>query len=310
MSHPAPDAARGPAEHRRCVGLVGIGLLGSAIARRLCERFEVFGHDLDPARVEALGIEPVAPAVLRTRVDRCVLCLPDATVAEEVLFGREGLIAGDGQVRTIIDTTTGDLQVTERLVEKLGSAGVRYVEACVSGSSAEMASGDAVLLAGGEEDDIGAARDVLDALASVVFRLGPQGSGLRAKLAVNLLLGLERLALGEALVFGEALGLSATSLLEVFRAGPASARVVDTKGPKMALGEFAPVARLAQHRKDVAVILAAAARAGLELPATGLHARILDEGILRGLGDADNSAIVEVVRLLARREKSPASPPE
>jgi 3-hydroxyisobutyrate dehydrogenase-like beta-hydroxyacid dehydrogenase len=116
------------------------------------------------------------------------------------------------------------------------------------------------------------------------------------KLALNLVLGLNRAVLAEGLTFAEALGLNPETALEVLRAGPAWSRVMETKGGKMLRRDFTPEARLSQHLKDVRLILAAGERGGAPLPLSSLHREILERAEAEGLGAEDNSAVIEIWR--------------
>jgi 3-hydroxyisobutyrate dehydrogenase-like beta-hydroxyacid dehydrogenase len=120
------------------------------------------------------------------------------------------------------------------------------------------------------------------------------------KLVTNLVLGLNRAALAEGLAFAESLGLDAAASLRVLRSSAAYSRVMDTKGEKMVQGEYTPQARLSQHLKDVRLIRAAGTSAGAELPLSAAHKALLERAVEMGLGDLDNSAVIEAVRRLRR----------
>lgn len=120
--------------------------------------------------------------------------------------------------------------------------------------------------------------------------------GARAKLATNLVLGLNRAALAEGLVFAEAIGLDGRTFVDLLRDSPAYSRAVDAKGEKMLAGDFAPEARLRQHAKDVGLMLEQAAACGRVLPMTKAHARVLDDSIAAGDGELDNSAVIVQIR--------------
>jgi 3-hydroxyisobutyrate dehydrogenase-like beta-hydroxyacid dehydrogenase len=114
---------------------------------------------------------------------------------------------------------------------------------------------------------------------------------------MNLVLGLNRAVLAEGLVFAGACGISPKEALRVFRSGPAWSRVMDTKGRRMIERDFEPVARLSQHRKDVDLILAAAARNGAQTPFSQLHQELLTKVERAGFGGEDNSAILRAFEL-------------
>ena len=193
--------SRVPGDGRQVTGMIGLGLLGSAIARRLLERgLEVIGLDIDPGRAPELGMETTdSPAQLAERVERVVLCLPDSDAVEEVCGGSAGLLAAAAsRLELVIDCTTGDPDRSEALAGRMGGAGIAFVEAEVSGSSELMLSGEAALLVGAEPGSLEAAAELLDALSPLVFHLGPVGAGAKMKLVSNLVVGLNRLVLAEA----------------------------------------------------------------------------------------------------------------
>ena len=297
--------SRAPGDGRPATGMIGLGLLGSAITQRLLEHgLEVVGFDIEPGRALELGIETAdSPAQLAARVERIVLCLPDSDAVEEVCGGSSGLLsAAASRLELVIDCTTGDPDRSEALAGRLGGAGIAFVEAEVSGSSELMLSGEAALLVGAEPGSLEAATELLDALSPVVFHLGPVGAGAKMKLVSNLAVGLNRLVLAEALYLAERVGVEPGALLEVLRAGPGHSRAGELKGGKMVKSDYSPEARLAQHLKDVELILDLGDAAGADLPLSRLHRELLARGVEEGLGELDNSSIIEVLRNSPARE--------
>ena len=283
------------------VGLVGIGLVGTALAERLLSHGSgVVGYDIVPEKCEQLerlgGEAATAPAEVGSRARRVLLSLLTSGVVREVIKGRGGLLEAEPLPALIVDTTTGDPAQTEAIAADLADRGIGYLDATIAGSSAQVRSGEAVFMVGGDEKHFAAAGDILGALTDSVFHVGAAGSGARMKLVVNLVLGLNRLALAEGLVFAERLGLDAETTLALLRATPAYSRVMDTKGPKMVSADFEPQARLAQHRKDVELILEMAAKLGQPLPLCEVHFDVLDAAISAGDGHLDNSAVIREIR--------------
>ena len=124
--------------------------------------------------------------------------------------------------------------------------------------------------------------------------MGPNGKGAEAKLVVNLILGLNRLVLAEALSLSTRAEIDLEQLLEVLRSSSAYSRVMDIKGDKMITGDFTPEGRLRQHLKDVGLILDMGEQVQARLPLSTLHAELLREAVASGYGDDDNSAIINV----------------
>ena len=133
-------------------------------------------------------------------------------------------------------------------------------------------------------------------MGAKAFHVGLCGSAARMKLISNLVLGLNRAVLAEGLAFAEALGVSPAAALEVMAGSNAYSRAMDVKGRKMVERDFSVQARLSQHLKDVRLMLDAAAAAGLSLPLTETHRRLMEQAEAAGYGEQDNSAIIEVLR--------------
>jgi 2-hydroxy-3-oxopropionate reductase len=267
------------------IGLIGVGLLGSAIAARLSAAgYPLLGYDIVPDR--RLG----GAASSQHVVDECrtiILCLPTSDVVAQVI-GEVKLARGT----VIIDATTGEPETMAGMGAKLAAQGVDYLDATVLGSSRVVRNGAATVMAGGRREVFDAAAPIFRTFSSRAFYLGSFGAGARMKLVANLALGLHRAVLAEALSFAEAYGVSPTDALEVLKAGAAYSRVMDDKGEKMLHHDFAVEARLSQHLKDVRLILAAAAAKGAKVPLSQLHRQLLERLEAAGYGDADNSAII------------------
>ena len=291
-SHPAKEK----------IGLVGIGLVGLALAENLIAAgFDVIGCDIDPDRrryLDELGGKTVEhPADIADKCSRIFLALMTSEIVGNVVEGDTGLLSVSNTPRIIIDTTTGDPTATEVLATRLAEKDVGYLDATVSGSSQQIREKKGVIMVGGETGVLDDCRDLLDAVADKIFHVGPPGSGAKAKLATNLVLGLNRLALAEGIVFAEGLGLDLRSYLELVRETPAYSVAADIKGQKMLDSDFTPQAKVGQHHKDLSLILEEADKAGRYLPMTTLHRAILSDLIAGGDGDLDVCAVIKVLRM-------------
>ncbi|MBN2316132.1 MAG: NAD(P)-dependent oxidoreductase [Sedimentisphaerales bacterium] len=289
----------------RQIGLIGIGLVGMALAESLLKAgFKVVGYDIDSERCiefEKLGGHTVtSPAKVASRVEHLILSLPDTKVVRQVIEGPNGVLKAEPLPKYIIDTTTGDPTETMGIAEQLKQRGIDMLDATISGSSRQVREKVAVFMVGGDKTTFETCRDIFTALSEKVFYVGPSGHGSKAKLASNLILGLNRLVLAEGLVFAEKLGLDLAAFLELLKETPAYSVVMDTKGEKMLKGDFTPQARIRQHHKDVSLILKYAETAGQELPLSNVHLDILTKAIAAGDGDLDNSAVIKEIR---RRDK-------
>lgn len=283
-----------PEDSHPTLGLIGIGLMGTAIAERLLAAgAPVFGWDVSADRRDALTVAGGTSAADAIEVvstcDRVLLSLPSHDTVQDVLESAESVLR-HGQI--VIDTSTGDPDAAVTQAARLARRGVEYLDATVSGSSQQLREGTAVFLVGGSDAAFRDCSDVLGWLTSKVYHTGPAGSGARMKLVTNLVLGLNRAALAEGLWFARSLGLDLEQTLFLLRESVSYSRIMDTKGEKMLRGDFAPQAKLSQHLKDVRLMLSIAGRANAPLPLTETHQRLLETAMQRGLGELDNSAIL------------------
>jgi 3-hydroxyisobutyrate dehydrogenase-like beta-hydroxyacid dehydrogenase len=279
---------------------VGIGLVGSALAENLLAAgYSVAGYDTSAERLrhlQSLGGRAVQSARdVAEHARRVILSLPDTDVVLEAVEGPSGLMQAQELPTDILDTTTGDPDRTAALARRLAARGVAFLDATLSGSSEQVRRREAVFMVGGRPEAYEQCRDLFETLAEVSFPLGPPGSGSRAKLASNLILGLNRLVLAEGLLFAQKLGLDPAAFLEMVKTTPAYSRAMDVKGEKMIRGDFTPQSRIVQHLKDLQIILDYAGREGQELPLARVHRDILQEAVAAGEGNLDTSAVIQVL---------------
>ena len=283
------------------VGIVGLGLMGSVLARRLVAAgFDVVGYDIDAAKTAALaalgGRAAASIGDVARAADPIILAVFDTGQVEEVVEGPILTALGDGSGKIVTCTSTCDPDRIAALARRVEPRGLRFLETPVSGTSEQVRRGEGVGLIGGDRQVAAQVASVLDAIFPVRFHVGAPGDGGRAKLAVNLILGLNRVALAEGLVFATRLGLDPQAFLEIARGSAAYSQVMDTKGAKMATSDFAPEGRARQTLKDVHLMLDQAARCGQALPLLEVHRDILAACVAAGEGDLDNSVVINEIR--------------
>jgi 3-hydroxyisobutyrate dehydrogenase-like beta-hydroxyacid dehydrogenase len=283
------------------VGIVGLGLMGEVYAQRLIDaKIPVTGFDIDPARCARLaeiGGRPASSAAELAKSARCVIvAVFNTEQVEDVVENHLLPVLGDGSDKIVLCMSTCDPDRVAALAKRVMPRGIRYLDMPVSGTSDQVRRGDGVALIGGDMAIAEEMKDVLDALFVRRFHVGKTGDGGRAKLAVNLILGLNRLALAEGLVFAERLGLDPAAFLEVARGCASYSQVMDTKGPKMVRGDFSAEGRVKQTLKDAHLMLDQAAAAGQRLATLELHVGVLEGCVREGEADLDNSAIIREVR--------------
>ncbi len=283
------------------VGLIGLGLLGQALAHRLTGAgFAVAGFDIDPDKTTKLveiGVQPAhSISDLAQRCTPIVLAVFSTDQVEDVVERELMPVLGDGSKAIVLCASTCDPDRIAVLNARVEPRGLRLLETPISGSSGQVARGEGVGLIGGDPAVAAEVEPILRVLFPTYFHIGKVGDGGRAKLAINLILGLNRVALAEGLTFAQRLGLDPAAFLDVARKSAAYSQVMDVKGAKMVDRDFTPEGRVTQHLKDVHLMLEQAERIGQRLPALEVHADILEACVQHGEGELDNSIVVEEIR--------------
>lgn len=281
------------------IGIIGLGLMGTAITERLlAHNFHLFVWNRTREKADpmlALGAQwsdnPLADC------SRVIISLYTSDVVETVLQQMLAELHDNQQAkilngRILIDTTTGAPEQSVAMCSRLAKFGVQYMDAPVSGSSNQTRSGEATVMVGGEPEAFEACCDLWPVLGANVYHTGAIGSAAKMKLVCNLVLGLNRAALAEALVFAQCIGVDPAAALEILRGSMAYSRVMDVKGQKMLEEDFTVQARLSQHLKDVRLML----DSGVTLPLSQTHRQLLEQAEALGLGDVDNCAIIKAIQ--------------
>ncbi|QXT38195.1 NAD(P)-dependent oxidoreductase [Gymnodinialimonas ceratoperidinii] len=271
------------------VGVFGLGLIGTALAGRLLAAgYAVAGTDPSAERCKAfkaLG-GTLADSADIWSSDVVFSCVFDTAQLADLIAQAPGTEA------VLVSMSTCDPDQMAPLATKAQARGITLIEAPISGTSKALAAGDVLLLVAGAEAAVARAAPLLDALARQFLHVGEIGNGNRAKLAINLVLGLHRAALAEGMVFAEAIGLDAADFLEMAKASAAYSAVMDAKGDALVHRDFTPLGRIAQSAKDFELIRDQAKAAGQGLPFTGTYLDMMRDALAAGEGDLDNAAVL------------------
>lgn len=283
----------------KTVGIFGLGLIGIALAERLIAGgHKVIGLDPDPARgtmLRDLGGMPAAAEDLWT-----------ADVLLSAVFSTDqlaGIIAdapeGSGKVLVTLSTCDPD-----QIAELEGTAqrrGITLVESPISGTSLQVQKGTALLLLAGDSAGLDTFEEVAGAISEHRVRVGVIGNGNKTKLAINCILGLNRVAVAEGLVFAEAMGLDPENFLETALQSAARSDVMAAKGPMIVAQDFKPLGRITQCHKDAVLIDEMGARGGHpNLPMVNRYLEVLENSLAAGEGDLDNSGVFYAVGRMAK----------
>ena len=287
------------------VGFLGLGAMGSGMAGRLAEAgFAVSAFNRTAGKAEVLagrGVRVAATAAAAARdADVLVVSLATADAVDEVLGGPQGALAAARPGTLVADTSTVSPAAARAAAARIVSAGLRAVDACVVGNAQHARDGELRFMIGGAAADVAALGPVLDVLGKQVVHVGDHGMGATAKVAMNVLMGVQMQALAEAVVFGERAGLSRAQLIEMISASGYSSPVMRFKAGVMARRAFGQADfRLSLMRKDLLLALADAQQMGVPMPVTAASYEVLTMAANAGLGDLDCAAVLTQVEHMA-----------
>jgi 2-hydroxy-3-oxopropionate reductase len=289
------------------VGFIGLGIMGLPMAGNLLKAgFDVVGYNLSEGRVRALveaggrGASDVAGAV--RDVDMVITMVPDSPDVEAVTGGDDGVFANARKDALYIDMSSIRPDVSVRVAAAGREAGLRVLDAPVSGGEVGAIEASLSIMVGGEAEDFAAAKPLLDALGTTVVHVGPAGSGQTVKAANQLIVAGNIELVAEAIVFLEAYGVDTKAALEVLGGGLAGSTVLNRKGAGMLAREFQPGFRLALHNKDLGIVQSAAREAGVAIPLGAVVSQLVGAMVARGDGGLDHSGLLKLVQELSGRD--------
>lgn len=278
------------------LGFIGLGYLGSRIARRLAlAGFPMAVYDADHMKAVELSVfeADIArhPGTLAGQVDVVLSCLPDEAAVEAVYLGTGNVLRSVQPGTRIIELSTISPELARHLHRAARHNGIPLLDVGVSGSTLAAEAGALTLFGGGEREKFEASEPIFAAIARQWFYMGPGGSGMSMKLVVNLLLGVGMQAIAEAIALGEKLDLPRDPLLDTLSK---TAVVAPAHAGKLATAkkqDYDPQFPARLMRKDFGLILAAANQVGLSLPATEASAAINAAEANAGI-EEDFSAVI------------------
>src|ERR1700687_1909788 len=291
------------------LGFIGLGNMGSRVAQRLlANRYQVFVYDRNIVKADAIATRGgvVAKNILELagNADVILSCLTNDEAVQSVFAGPAGIFAEARPGTIVLEMSTVSPE-TSRELHKLGArGGIEVLDVAISGSTTAAEQGILTLLAGGNRELFRAAEPIFQAVAKQYFLLGGPGSGTAMKLVVNTLLGVGMQAIAEAVVLGEKAGLDRERLLEVLSQTAVIAPAHVGKLAKAAINDYSPQFPLRLMNKDFELILKAAAKTHVSMPATEAAFYVNSEE-LSGNNEKDFSAVLRRMEEVAGIEAVP-----
>lgn len=298
------------------IAFLGLGVMGSAMASRLVDaNFTVSVYNRTSAKAQELRERGVRvaddPADAACGADVVLVSVSTAEVVEQFLFGPHGALAVLAPDAVVVDLSTVSPDAAVAMAERIAEHGHRALDACVLGNLKHARDGEIRLMIGGESSAVNTLLPVFRTLAKDVRHLGPSGTGAKAKIAMNLLMGAQMQALSEAIVYGVAAGLDRDTLISMIAASGYSSPMMSFKCGAMSSRRFERADfKLSLMRKDLGLVLEQARAAGVPLPVTAAGHNVLTAAVNAGLGDLDCSAVlVELERQAGITAPDAVTPP-
>ena len=290
-----------PAEEIRTVGFLGVGLMGSPMARHLLRAgFDVRVWNRTPGKLDPLidaGATPAStPAAAAEGADALCLCVTDKAAVEHVLFGPGGAAEAAHAPALAVDFSTIGPTATLSLAGRLkGQCGTTWVDAPVSGGATGAEQGKLVIMCGGEAHDIARLGPLLAAFSQRVTRIGELGAGQTLKLCNQLIVATNLVAISEAFKLASVSGLDLDIIPQALAGGFADSIPLQIFGRRMAQGVFTPVlGELALMLKDLSAVQELAGEHGSVLPMTLAALEVYRRAAGRGLIHEDLAALFKL----------------
>lgn len=290
------------------VGLLGLGIMGSAMAPNLLAAgFKVVGFDIAAERLDAFertgGTPATAPREVAMAADILISVLPSVQALEQVLCGPDGLLAAGRRNRILVEASTLPLQDKERLRAAAAPA-FTLLDCPLSGTGAQAAVKDLLVYASGDSAAIERCVPVFRGFARAWHDLGPFGNGSKMKFVANLLVSIHNVAAAEAFVLGMKAGLRPEDIYRVVGDGAGGSRMFTVRGPLMIEDVYEPATMKVEiWQKDMKIISEFAAALDCPTPLLNACAPVYTAAMAQGRGGQDTAAVCAVLAEMARLDR-------
>ena len=282
------------------VGVVGIGVMGSAIATRLLERgHRLWLRDPDPGKTAPLvakgAVAAPSAAALTSEADYVITSLNTAEIVERVVFGPDGIAGGAGSNSLLVDMSSIDPKATAIMAARLEKeTGMAWVDAPLSGGAPAALKGQLTLMLGGTDAAVERARLVLTDLATNITHMGASGAGQTTKLINQVLCACNFLSVAEATRLALDGGVDARRIPAALAGGRADSRILQEFMPKMAVFDYSPTGRIDNMLKDLEAVQRYAMALRTPMPLTGLVTELHRIMVAAGIGPEDSAAYMKL----------------
>ena len=292
------------------VGFVGLGIMGRPMLKNLLKAgHTVIAYGRNAEKLDAVvkdGAQRGASnSDVGARTPVVITMLPDGPEVEEVVLGANGILASSRPGSVIIDMSSINPLVSQKIAAACAAQGVEFLDAPVSGGEPKAIEGTLAIMVGGKDEVFQKAEPILKCMGSSVTLTGPVGAGNTTKLANQIMVACNIAAMGEALALATRCGLNPDVVVNAIKGGLAGSAVLNAKGPMLIARNFKPGFKIYLHQKDLRNALQTAESNSVCLPITALVQQMLSSLIADGKGDLDHSAIATFIEKASQVEVKP-----
>lgn len=286
------------------VGYIGLGLMGKSIARNILKAgFPVVVHNRSQAAVNELVAEGAlranSPKEVASQVDVIFTNLPDSPDVEQVVLGPNGILEGAHPGLIFVDNSTIKPATARLIAEKLAEKGVAALDAPVSGGDIGARNATLAIMVGGSAKALETVLPIFQVMGKTITHVGEAGAGQIAKGANQIMVAAQMVAMGELLIYAQKAGADPIKVVEAIRGGAAQCWTLDVKPPRLFAGNREPGFKASMQWKDLNIIMETAREYGISLPSAAVDVQLYTAMLQAGLGNLDNSAILNVLETLS-----------
>jgi 2-hydroxy-3-oxopropionate reductase len=288
------------------VGFVGLGIMGTP----MCGHLIAAGHQLfvytlgkmPPSVADSSATQCTSARGVAERADIVILMLPDTPDVEKALFAEQGVAAGIGKGKVVVDMSSISPIATKDFAARIRATGADYLDAPVSGGEVGAKNATLSIMVGGEDATFERVKPLFERMGKNITLVGGVGDGQTAKVANQIIVALNIEAVAEALVFAAKAGADPARVRQALMGGFASSKILEVHGERMIKRTFDPGFRIELHQKDLNLALSSARALGVSLPNTATAQELFNACSAAGGKAWDHSAMVRALEKLASFE--------
>ena len=289
----------------KTVGYIGLGIMGKSMARNILKAgYPLVVHNRSRESVKELvgegAKEAFSPKEVASQVDVVFTNLPDSPDVELVAYEKDGIIEGAHEGLIFVDNSTIKPASARKIDQILGEKGIRCLDAPVSGGDIGARDGTLTIMVGGKEDALKEVMPLFEVMGKSITHVGDAGAGQITKAANQIMVAAQMVAEAELLIFAQKAGADPRKVVSAIKGGAAQCWTLDVKPQRLFEGNRKPGFKAYMQAKDLNIVQDTAREYGVPLLSSSVHSQLFNAMIEMGMGELDNSAVIEIVEMLAK----------